>query len=546
MTFDSYRIRTASFLALIFVGYAACIVHLRPRYFFGLSEDDAIYFSSAKALAAGQGYVLPSLPGSPPATKYPILYPSILSWVWKWNPNFPSNLADAAGISIAFGCAFIAGAFAFFKEVGRLGDAESLFLSVLCGVHPLVFLYGVNLVAEIPFAAMVLWALVLAGKTTKPRADVITVILCGVLAGCLILTRILGVPVAAGIYLAVLYRKGWRRSLTFAGTVAPFLAAVIWRSIVSAPVHAPLLAAGNCAESWKFSWMYHTNYLSLWYASAIQSHAKWNMIRDNLLVLAVQPGMYFLDFQLLKHPEPIIIGGLLLSVTVWRGWIFHARGQVQPIHLVLAIYLIPVILWVYPNVSRFLIPFLPFVVLGLWLEIKRLSVPIRLAFTKSSPANQKAAAVFLCALAVALGLVVGRSYELGTATTMEWSKKRGIILNEKLSAYGWLRANTEDNAIVIAYEDASLFLYTGRQSFRPVIFSPAVVSRPEQLRTDLDCITASGQALNAGYWLIAEDDFGLEPKDVAQLARAREKQFESVLPVVFSSSNGNVRIVRRK
>src|SRR5690242_4694457 len=73
-------------LAGILMLYAEAVLRLPPAIFFGLTGDDAIYFSSARAIASGAGYVLPSLPGTPPATKYPILYPWILSWVWRWNP----------------------------------------------------------------------------------------------------------------------------------------------------------------------------------------------------------------------------------------------------------------------------------------------------------------------------------------------------------------------------------------------------------------------------------------------------------------------------
>ena len=86
-------------LAGIAILYLAAIVRLHPANFFGVTQDDTIYFSSARALTAGSGYVLPSVPGTPPATKYPILYPWILSWVWRWNPSFPANLRDALGIT---------------------------------------------------------------------------------------------------------------------------------------------------------------------------------------------------------------------------------------------------------------------------------------------------------------------------------------------------------------------------------------------------------------------------------------------------------------
>src|SRR5437773_431280 len=45
--------------------YLSLVAHLHPTNFFGLSQDDTLYFSSAKAIAEGRGYILPSVPGSP-------------------------------------------------------------------------------------------------------------------------------------------------------------------------------------------------------------------------------------------------------------------------------------------------------------------------------------------------------------------------------------------------------------------------------------------------------------------------------------------------
>src|SRR6266403_1886339 len=81
-------------LSAVLVGYVFFVVRLRPANFFGFSHDDTLYFSSAKAIAEGHGYILPSVPGTPSATKYPILYPWILSCVWRLNPSFPANISS--------------------------------------------------------------------------------------------------------------------------------------------------------------------------------------------------------------------------------------------------------------------------------------------------------------------------------------------------------------------------------------------------------------------------------------------------------------------
>src|SRR5688500_11956345 len=45
----------------------------------GVYHDDGIYVATGKAIAEGNGYHLVNLPGEPPQTKYPFLYPVVLS-----------------------------------------------------------------------------------------------------------------------------------------------------------------------------------------------------------------------------------------------------------------------------------------------------------------------------------------------------------------------------------------------------------------------------------------------------------------------------------
>src|SRR5271169_3028901 len=87
-------------LSVILVTYVVTVIRLNPLDLFGIKQDDSLYFTSAEALANHRGYILPSVPGGPIATKYPILYPWILSWVWRWNPSFPANLNDAVALTV--------------------------------------------------------------------------------------------------------------------------------------------------------------------------------------------------------------------------------------------------------------------------------------------------------------------------------------------------------------------------------------------------------------------------------------------------------------
>src|SRR5262249_36501777 len=71
----------------------------------GESHDDAIYVTTAKALAEGEGYRQMFLPGAPPQTKYPPLYPALLAGLWKLWPDFPANLMLLKGLSLVCGAA---------------------------------------------------------------------------------------------------------------------------------------------------------------------------------------------------------------------------------------------------------------------------------------------------------------------------------------------------------------------------------------------------------------------------------------------------------
>jgi len=72
---------------------------LAPQYWIalltpatGIYHDDSIYLITARSLAQGHGYLIESLPAVLPQTKYPVLFPALLSLVWRMAPDFPANL----------------------------------------------------------------------------------------------------------------------------------------------------------------------------------------------------------------------------------------------------------------------------------------------------------------------------------------------------------------------------------------------------------------------------------------------------------------------
>ena len=199
-------------LTVILVLHAVAIQRLHPENYFGMHQDDSVYLSSAHSIAEGDGYVLPSVPGTPPATKYPVLYPWMLSWIWRANIPFPANIRTAIAISEFFTLAFGALAFLLLRRFRRINSLEALLLTAACVFHPAVMFLGANIMSDMPFCAFVLAALLLADSAMRPAAGIAKSALSACFTGLSILCRVLGVPVAAGIFISGVLRKSWRQA----------------------------------------------------------------------------------------------------------------------------------------------------------------------------------------------------------------------------------------------------------------------------------------------------------------------------------------------
>jgi hypothetical protein len=273
-------------LCCLLLAYVVVVVRSHPLTYFGLLRDDAIYFSSAEALASGHGYVLPFLPGSPRATKYPILYSYILSLVWRLNPHFPANLRTATAITVAFTLSFVVLSFVLFGQMQGFGTGEAFFLTAFIALHPALLLYGALVLSDIPFAVISLMAMILAEKSMQQKQDgAIAVIGSGALAGMSILFRIFGVPIIAGIFAAGLLRWSRRQLVIFCACVTPFFFVVAWPRISPAIPALPVSPAAAATFGWVHTWTFYTNYLAVWRIGVPDKHAFWAMLGNNLAVL---------------------------------------------------------------------------------------------------------------------------------------------------------------------------------------------------------------------------------------------------------------------
>src|SRR5258708_38998757 len=200
----------------------------KPETFFGRYSDDALYFSTALALAQHQGYILPSFPGSPLRPQVPILYPLLLSGVWKLDSNFPENLVWAIRLTEGFGCVVLLCAFFLFRCIAGMGRVPSLILTALCAFHPVLLRLSGLTLSDVPFTAMFLLAVLLAQFALSPGVSLGPAAAVGVVAALCASLRTLGFMVVLGLLLYMLHRREYRRAFAYSLAAGPTISSILF------------------------------------------------------------------------------------------------------------------------------------------------------------------------------------------------------------------------------------------------------------------------------------------------------------------------------
>ena len=526
---------------ILFLGY---IQTLHPASLFGYFHDDTLYFSSARAIATGQGYIIPSLPGTPPQTKYPILYSWLLSWVWKWFPNFPANVMPAIWLTAFFGCWFLVAAFQFLRGMDGIGDRAALAIVAIIAFSPDFLMFNTSLLSDIPFMALALTAIVLADSALDSSRPQWVAALAGCIAGLSTDMRTLGVATVAGILCIALIRREFRRGLIIMIAAAPFVAFAAWPVLHSDHSLSPGNASGPLDPAWNQTWLYYTSYLANWTASVPNVSMFLQMIKNTGILLLVAPVRYVLSpaFEPWSPAGMGVYVPLTLVLIAGIGRLVRIQGW-KPVHAVFLVYSAILLVWPYPQMYRFLLLFMPLFFAGLYVEMKRIVRAIVENLRSNVPALEKLSAVALSAILLATGSVVLWNYAHGGRTSLNARiERRASILREKEEAYEWIRKNTRTSAKIVAFEDVMLYLYTGRQTMRPIAFLPSccVTDQISILQSDLSHITDVPRRIQAGFWLMSDDYFDAEGS--IPLIHAKMIELKSTLPLAFRSREGHVQI----
>jgi len=440
--------------ACLLLLYVLSVLRLHPANFFGIMPDDTIYFSFGKALAAGKGYILPSLPGTPPATKYLILYAWILSWVWLWNSAFPANLAGALGITKVFGIAYVILAFLFLQQLRGIGDAEALLLTAFCAPGS----DGSLLQLERPLGHPILDDGARCHARREPRN-------AGRSPSCGS-ARLRNPGGSLDAHARPRHGHSGRSYQRSIGTprldasrhgracTIPVFAWTAWNAIASEKAARPA-GFDSGGPGFRQTWIYYMTYLGFRKLSMPNANLVATMLMSQVTYFFTELPSYFLSP--LFHRNL----GLLLACTIAVFWMVFSgmlrqvkNAEWQPVHFALP----------------------------------------------------------------------------------------SALLKEKREAYAWIRQNTPEDGRVVAGEDGSLYLYTGRQAMAHIALQPAGAYDEAYLRKDLGHMTDVAKAIDAHYWLASSDDSDKQWVAAKPFLAARYNEIEGALPEVFRSSRGHVRI----
>jgi hypothetical protein len=516
------RLRSLIVFLLVLVPSALYIARNRDMPEFGRLHDDGLLFVSAKALAAGDGFRIVSLPEQPAQTKYPVLYPLYLSLVWKLNPHFPENLWLARLSSWILLVICLALSWIFFRKEG-FSEGRTMILVALLGLNPYMILFGTNTFSEVFFTCLLLAAFLLARLQTVRMA-----VLAGAAAGCAYLARTAGIALLISMPAWYLWRRNTRRAIEFAVGMVPFIAGwMLWsRSHILHTADQTLI--------------YYTDYVKMEFLTVGFDNLHivlWKNL-DGLLYgmgsLAIPQVIALLPVKILTQ----VVGVAMISGTV-RLFRRGIAVQYSFFALVSALMLIG---WHFPPTERFVLPLCPLLLAGLLAEIEHIAAMLRAAFRHKDMAQRVVAAgmgagvatVVIGALAVQCFMSFGYLYDS--------AEQRRAKLKDLRAAYAWIAANVSDSSTVLSNDDPLLYLYSGRRGHWVPMAPRAWYAgdRQSTIATYRD-LAAYCRAHGFEYFYSNTDDtsrWGGDPEEVEAVRRVVQENPE--LKAVFESGFGTV------
>lgn len=464
----------------------------------GLFRDGGVYLVTAQELAERATYAQASLPGAPPAVRYPPMLPLALSIGWCIAPDFPANLPLLKSVSAAGGVLLALLLPPYLRRLGfsRWVAAETAVLTVL---SPLTLRYATTVASELPFAALAIAALWTLDVASERSARVPAAVWAGVLAGLACLTRVVGVAVVIAGVIA-LWPRGRGRTAAFlvgaAVCVGPWLA---W--LVTQP------AGGDMS------------YLA---AYASDGPPSLGQLLEHALELPAAAALVALPGVVDVLPVEASTAVLSVLYLLGGGALLLTLGYRFAPYVVVSLLVALAAPWFQP---RFLVPVAPLLLAAL------LGAVFQLA-----PRVLGTAAVGALLAATLLGQQARlEAVQASGLPALEDLPEANLTWSELDQALQWLRTSSAEDEVVGALHDQLVYLYTGRRAVRayPSLWRPDPAQVGEQLARARARYLVDFPSPDTGAWREARDAF-------EQWVAEHEEDLEPA----YTSPDGHIRIWR--
>ena len=187
----------------LLLGYLLMVPHVC-----GVYHDDGIYVVLAKAIAQGDGYHILNLPQTPLQTKYPFIFPALLSVIWKIWPTFPSNIIAMQWLTLLFTGMFVGLSYLYLTTFGYSLRPVAFLTGVLTATSSVFLYYGLIPLSEMPFACfMVIAMFALERHISTPFKGWLGQLILGILLALPYLTRAIGIVFIPSALVIILLRK---------------------------------------------------------------------------------------------------------------------------------------------------------------------------------------------------------------------------------------------------------------------------------------------------------------------------------------------------
>jgi hypothetical protein len=442
---ESFRFRILPMIGMLLLAPAYWIYVFAPGV--GNFHDDGIYLVTAQSLAQGSGYRIVSLPSEIPQTKYPILYPAVLSLLIRIFPSFPANVPMMKALSLLFTVLWCVASFKLLENTYAAKWRWWILLFTLA--CPSVIVLSTAILPDTLFAFVSMAAVLLLTRiaSTPGASNLANVVWAGLLCGLAFLTRSAGLPlILAGLVILVRNRMYFKSAIFAAVCALICIPWLYWQKIQPGPADTVL-----------------AYYSKLSYEEgSIFGHYNPSQLGQILLTNAISILASF--FKAMGGRTPGILGSIAVWVVIAGGLLRSLRAGLSVITAWVLFYLSMLLCWVFYE-ARYEAPLVP-LLLGLFVEGLRFGSP---ADTRTALRRRYLVAglvsVFVLLAGTSVWTISRETLRKGVASntpaldTLEWKEIMGLTK--------WIEQNTSRDAIVSADLDPVFYLYAQRKAIRP-------------------------------------------------------------------------------